>query len=358
MDAQRTAHDQPDDDGGAFAAIVARIDLADADESTTAPVVENQPITEQAPDSSAPIDQSSAGPVEPAPEAGSAAADEPELVVPPEPEPETSKITTRAASAFAHLVWLAVAAGLFGQIVGWSAMFGQNVASYLISATLGATFEFVMVAASSRGLVDIGRNRDSWQPVVFLAIGTACAAMAVWMILTHFNAPLPQFGLSAHDARSIGWAAAACAALGYVAHIVVHLPDELANRTAQKEWRAEAKRVQREIDERNRRRLADRDEFERRQMAAQLAAATPQQPTASQPDPDSEPESASRPVKAKPAAKSKAKSPTKGRAFDQNTARERLGGEFDRLGPAEINRRMAALGYDTVNPSTIRRWRR
>lgn len=255
------------------------------------PVQEPEPQPEPAPEPE-PEPERTPDPA-PAP-APTGQASGPELVVPPEPELTTSAITTRAASAFAHLVWLAVAAGLFGQVVGWSAIFGHNAASYLISATLGATFEFVMVAASSRGLVDIGRNRPVWQPLVFLGIGTACAAMAVWMILTHFTGPLPQFNLSAHDARSIGYAAAACAALGYLAHIVVHLPDELANRTAVQAWQEEAARVRAEIDERNRRRLAERDEFERQQMAARLNAIAPAA-TAEPGEPAPEPSTSAKP---------------------------------------------------------------
>lgn len=278
---------------------------------------------------------------------------EPELTVPDQPTPRTSAITRHAARAFAHLVWLAVAAGLLGQIVGWTAVFGQSIPGYVIACTLGAALEFLMITGSSRGLRGIGDGEGWVWPVLFLSIGTACAAIAVVMIRMHFAGPLPQFGLTEHDATSIGWAAAACAVLGYIAHVLVHLPDELANRKAFEAWKTEAARVQDEIDTRARRRLAIRDEVERRQLHA---AANSKPESASNPvDQPVEPAKPANQVKpatsaAKTSKKKSSRRPTK--AIAVAFARE-----HGITTAPELRDEMVKAGWtDSVSPQTWRNW--
>lgn len=278
---------------------------------------------------------------------------EPELTVPDQPTPTTSAITRHAARAFAHLVWLAVAAGLLGQIVGWTAVFGQSIPGYVIACTLGAALEFLMITGSSRGLRGIGDGEGWVWPVLFLSIGTACAVIAVVMIRMHFAGPLPQFGLTEHDATSIGWAAAACAVLGYIAHVLVHLPDELANRKVFEAWKVEADRVQDEIDTRARRRLALRDEAERRQLEA-VVPSEPEPARNPVTEPVDEPTEPAKPAKPKTSAaktsKTKPTKPTK--AIAVAFARE-----HGITSAPELRDAMVAAGWTaSVSDQTWRNW--
>lgn len=191
----------------------------------------------------------------------------PELVVPPEPVLNTSALVTWWAKAFPHLVWLSVIAGLVGQIYGWTETFGGGLIAVAVAVVLGGTFEFIMVAASSRGLRDIGRNRSPWQAAAFLVAGTACAGMAFWMNLHHFTGTLALAGV----------AAAAATAIGYLAHVAVHFFDELDNRRELAAWEKKRDRIAAEIAAREAKVRAEHDAYQtelRKARAEELKART------------------------------------------------------------------------------------
>ena len=280
----------------------------------------------------------------------------PELTEPPRPKLKTSRLLQRWANAFPHLIWLSVIAGLLGQVYGWTIEFafaGPYVA-VAVAVTLGGTFEFIMVAASSRGLRDIGLNRPMWQCVAFLAVGTACAGLAFWMCLHHFDGSL----------MTVGQAAAAATAIGYLAHVKSHLFDELDNRRLVAEWERECERVRAEIQARHERARAEHDAYQaqvRKARLQSLQAETRRAARAADAAGDEE-EQQQQQRQARRQHRRAASLPEEpdqsgGRKLTREVALETLGEDFWNLGPAEINRRMSELGYQKVDPSTIRRWR-
>ncbi|MFS8532679.1 hypothetical protein [Sphaerobacter thermophilus] len=278
----------------------------------------------------------------------------PELTEPPRPKLKTSRLLQRWANAFPHLIWLSVIAGLLGQVYGWTIEFafaGPYVA-VAVAVTLGGTFEFIMVAASSRGLRDIGLNRPMWQCVAFLAVGTACAGLAFWMCLHHFNGSL----------MTVGQAAAAATAIGYLAHVKSHLFDELDNRRLVAEWERECERVRAEIQARHERARAEHDAYQaqvRKARLQSLQAETRRAARAADAADDEEEQQQRQARRQHRRAASLPEEPDQsgGRKLTREVALETLGEDFWKLGPAEINRRMSELGYQKVDPSTIRRWR-
>src|SRR5690606_24514674 len=209
-----------------------------------------------------------------------------------------------------------------------------------------------MVAASSRGLRDIGLNRPMWQCVAFLAVGTACAGLAFWMCLHHFNGSL----------MTVGQAAAAATAIGYLAHVKSHLFDELDNRRLVAEWERECERVRAEIQARHERARAEHDAYQaqvRKARLQSLQAETRRAARAADAADDEEEQQQRQARRQHRRAASLPEEPDQsgGRKLTREVALETLGEDFWKLGPAEINRRMSELGYQKVDPSTIRRWR-
>lgn len=261
------AADDPDDNhkfDETFEALTAQ--LADLDvDLTTEPGVPDPPAATAAastpPSASVPSlhqERTAAPPAPPSPantEKATTLPDieaPPELVIPPEPEVETSVMVNWWANAFPHLVWLSVVSGLVGQIYGWTETFGGGLVAIAVACVLGGTFEFIMVAASSRGLRDIGRGRPIWQALAFLTAGTSCMAMAFWMNLHHFTGALELAGM----------AAAASTAIGYTAHVAVHLFDELDNRAKRAAWQKECDRITAEIRAREEKTRAEHDAYQ------------------------------------------------------------------------------------------------
>lgn len=312
----------------------APIDVVDQDAPETASDAEPEPVVADP--------QPERKPEPPAQEA-------PELVRPNKPEPDRDDALQRFATWFSKLVWLAVAAGLGGQVVGWADVFGGTIPGYIVAVVVGGVFEYVMVAASSRGMVDLGDGYSKWQVAVFLAIGTVCAAFAVAMILVHFTAgPLPELGLTEHQAASTGVAAAGAAALGYCAHLASHFPVELANRRRLRAWEAADKQWCDEEKQRQQRRRALHDEVE----AQRLRAAVPTTPA--QPAADPEPVPAPKP-KPKPKPKSKAKATGKSAGGTSRKPSKADAVAFARdhgitTGP-ELRDAMRDAGWDTTAPS-------
>lgn len=164
----------------------------------------------------------------------------PDLAVPPMPKPHESKGLDRWSNAMPYLVWVSVAAGLLGQFVGWTEIFGGGAIAMIIAGLLGGVFEFFMVSGSARGLKALGRGRSWWQVAAFMLVGTACAGLAFYMNLNHFSGELALAGK----------ASAACTLLGYSAHVFGHLFDKLEDRREFLAWKAEAERVKKLIAER------------------------------------------------------------------------------------------------------------
>lgn len=164
-----------------------------------------------------------------------------DLVVPPPPERSNKGVVARWASAFPHIVWLSVIAGLAGQIWGFAQLFGGGQPTpfaWIVAAALGGTFEFMMVACSSRGLRAIGLNRKAYEYIPFLVLGTAAAAFAAYMNLQHFSGWL-------------GLAAGAVSLLGYCAHVFSHLYDEVEHCRELRQWQAVKAEIEDEIKARD-----------------------------------------------------------------------------------------------------------
>lgn len=237
---------------------------SDSGKATT-PVEPNEPnekapaVGKREPESMAAVPQAQPG-TQPTPTPQVQAP--PPLTVPSKPQRKTSPLVEWWATAFPQLIWLAVIAGLTGQIFGWTKEFGGTPIAIGVAVVLGGTFEFIMVAASSRGLRDIGEGRPIWQAVIFLAAGTACAGLAVYMALSHFTGNLEMAGR----------AAAAATAIGYLAHVFTHLFDELDNRSTLLRWQQRRDEIQQEIDAREAAARAAHDAMQRESLQSHTEA--------------------------------------------------------------------------------------
>lgn len=345
MDAQPTAHDQPDDDG-TFAAIVARLDF-DADDPTTTPTSpghqpESAEPAKSAPDSSA----AGEGDTKSGTKVRAALADwisaraatlrtRPPKARKTRKDEDDEPITT---GAFATVMALTVAVAALAFALSFD-MMRTAAMRYGWSPEMAALFP-VLVDVGTVGGVLMGAisTHRIYRTTGHQLVVATLAASVLFNLVGHDIRGGAAAGLPAHWSWS-----GTCAAV--LVPVLLALFVHAAGR-AVRTW-TEQRRIakQNEIDERNRRQRAER---ERRQTVSVAPQPAPQ------PETEKEPAPAPKPA-AKPRKKSTGKS---GRSFDQETARRELGDEFDRLGPSEINKRMAARGYDTVNPSTIRRWRR
>jgi hypothetical protein len=271
----------------------------------------------------------------------------PELVVPERPVRAKSMIDW-CATAFPHLVWLSVVAGLLGQVYGWSKVFGGGPVGWVVAGVFGGVFEFIMVAASSKGLKDLGLGRSPAQVAAFLAVGTACAALAFGMNLTHFTGALKMAGI----------AAAAATALGYLAHVGVHWFEELDNRRALAVWKTKADKIEREIKAREERIRAEHEDFQTKQRELrirQLEAYTPMPSSVPVETPAAEPQ----PTTTKPVTKTggrvTAKKPGKPE-LDRVTALDWVQRSAPDAGPAAVRQHFTAKGFEVPTDRTLRRW--
>lgn len=269
----------------------------------------------------------------------------PELVVPPKPQRPDSGVVNWWAKAFPHIVWLSVIAGLAGQIFGFAEFFGGGPVAWIIASVLGGTFEFMMVACSSRGLRAIGLGRSWREFTPFLLLGTAAAGFAAYMNVNHF-------------AGWLGLAAGTVSLLGYAAHVFSHLYEELEHRKDLAEWEAEKAKVEAEIKARA---DADRAEYDayraeiaqhRRDVTRKLATASAPSPAPAQPAPaDTD--------SAKPASKTSgrptAKKPGKPE-LDRATALDWVATSAPDAGPAAVRQHFTAKGFEVPTDRTLRRW--
>ncbi|MGM0724186.1 MAG: hypothetical protein ACQEXM_26975 [Actinomycetota bacterium] len=290
------AHDEARSGSGAVVALLAagprseseQGGVAHDDGSTTTPplALARQPEA-PAPDTEASTDASPApAPPQPAPGPTSAAAPTqqaptepaatpgtddnkessavptpPALTIPDPPFRPDNGVVNWWAKAFPHVVWLSVVSGLAGQVYGFAEMFGSTPGAWIAAAVLGGTFEFMMVACSSRGLRAIGLGRAWTEVVPFLLIGTIAAALACLMNVTHFELWL-------------GIAAGTVSGLGYAAHVFSHLYDELEHRALLIAWRIEKAKIEQEIERRTRREHREYEErlalMKRREQESEL----------------------------------------------------------------------------------------
>lgn len=269
----------------------------------------------------------------------------PELVVPLKPQRPESGVVNWWAKAFPHIVWLSVIAGLAGQIFGFAEFFGGGAVAWIIASVLGGTFEFMMVACSSRGLRAIGLGRSWREFTPFLLLGTAAAGFAAYMNVNHF-------------AGWLGLAAGTVSLLGYAAHVFSHLYEELEHRKDLAEWEAEKAKVEAEIKARA---DADRAEYDayraeiaqhRRDVTRKLATASAPSPAPAQPAPaDTD--------SAKPASKTSgrptAKKPGKPE-LDRATALDWVATSAPDAGPAAVRQHFTAKGFEVPTDRTLRRW--
>jgi hypothetical protein len=254
------------------------------------------------------------------------------------------------AEAFPHIVWLSVVAGLTGQIFGFAEFFGGTKIAWAIAAVLGGTFEFMMVACSSRGLRAIGLGRGRWECAPFLLLGTAAAGFAAYMNVNHF-------------AGWLGLAAGTVSLLGYFAHVFAHLYEELEHREQLQTWEQEKEAIEAEIKTRA---AADRAEYDdyradlvaqRKDLARQRAE---DQATAAEPDPPAEDTTKShRRAPAKPGGKpGEKRHPT--RVLGMRDRREQalqLGVSQRASTPAKLRAEMQAAGLKLPSSdTTLENW--
>lgn len=330
MDSAGIRTPEPDDIDLEFTAIVANIDLlAATPASCLGPAQEPAAPTEApAPSPPPPPERTWEPPPKP-----------PELVVPPKPDrPQTGGVVNWWAKAFPHIVWLSVFAGLSGQVFGFAEFFGGTKLAWVIALALGGTFEFMMVACSSRGLRAIGLDRGWSEYLPFLILGTAAAGFAAYMNLNHFDGWL-------------GLAAATVSMLGYTAHVTAHLFDELEHRTALKEWEDQKDEIEAEIKARADAERAEYDHY-RSQLAKQRSRdlTTP-------PEPTSAPKATTSPA-AKATPKTTTGRPTSNAGGKISKADAiRIGIDQGAHTPAKLKAAIKADGYKLpASPSTIENW--
>lgn len=224
--------------------------------------------------------------------------------------------------------WIAILTGAIGQVIFFGSLFDLGIGGYIAAAIIATTAETVMVSAGDTALHlrAEGRRGTQWAP--FLVISVIAATAASGMNLGHWW----------HENVSMAVLFGGIAFLGYLLH-VVHGFGEGTQYLAEKA-KYDAAVAELEAAERAEIEQAHREQ-QRQRRAAELAAATA--------------EPAPAPVKTSKPDKPKARGRRK---FDREVAHRELGEEFWTLGPAEINRRMTDAGYEPVNPTTIRRWRK
>jgi hypothetical protein len=264
----------------------------------------------------------------------------PELVVPPKPERPDDGVVNWWAKVFPHIVWLSVLAGLTGQVFGFAEFFGGTWIAWIIAVVLGGTFEFMMVACSSRGLRAIGLGRTWKEFTPFLLLGTAAAGFAAYMNMNHFSGWL-------------GLAAATVSMLGYSAHVFSHLYDELEHRKALGEWVSEKAEIESEIKARADAERAEYDRY-RSQVAEQrtrnLASSAPPQ------------QLADRPLASPPAAKAAAKPAERKRTsrIGGRVSKDeaiRIGVEQNAETPAKLRDALTSAGHKLpASTTTIENW--
>lgn len=268
----------------------------------------------------------------------------PELVIPPKPHRPETGVVNWWAKAFPHIVWLSVIAGLAGQIFGFAEFFGGTAIAWTIAVVLGGTFEFMMVACSSRGLRAIGLNRSRKEVAPFLLLGTAAAGFAAYMNVNHFEGWL-------------GLAAGVVSGLGYAAHVFSHLYEELEHRKEFKNWEREKIAVQREIKERAARERMRYETFqaelaEQRREATRRAVKPPMAITSGTSTP---PPALPRSSTANPTTSKKSGSKTPGKATKDEAVR--IGVEQKAATPARLRDALLAAGYALPSSSTtVENW--
>ncbi|MBP2371349.1 hypothetical protein [Pseudonocardia parietis] len=186
----------------------------------------------------------------------------PQLAIPPPPVRPDGGVINWWSNAFPHVVWLSVVSGFAGQVYGFGTLFGGTIGAWTVAVALGGTFEFMMVACSSRGLRAIGLGRSWTEFIPFLLIGTMAAALACAMNVTHFPGWL-------------GIAAGTVSALGYAAHVFSHLYDELAHRAEFNAWLLEKAKIELEIERQVRAERRQYESYLDRQTRLQQEAAQP-----------------------------------------------------------------------------------
>jgi hypothetical protein len=264
----------------------------------------------------------------------------PELVVPPKPDRPETGVVNWWAKVFPHIVWLSVLAGLTGQVFGFAEFFGGTAIAWVIAVVLGGTFEFMMVACSSRGLRAIGLGRTWREFTPFLFLGTGAASFAAYMNLNHFEGWL-------------GMAAATVSMLGYSAHVFSHLYDELEHRKQLHEWEIDKAEIEAEIKTRAEAERAEYDAY-RSQVAEQrtrgLAAGAPT------PRPADPPRQHTSPA-AKATAKAANAKPSRGGGKPSKDEAVRIGVERNAATPAKLRDALIAAGYKLpASSSTIENW--
>ena len=334
------AGDQPDDQ--MFEAITAH--LTDLDTSPIDPPAEQTEADEPAEPPAAPETPAPAPTTDYDRQRPPAPAPEPAPQLAPSPAAQSAPTATAAPRrprpqappapdywgrhGLVAVYWIAILTGAIGQVIFFGSLFDLGIGGYIAAAIIATTAETVMVSAGDTALHlrSRGRRRPQWVP--FLLISVIAATAASGMNLGHW------WGENISMAVLFG----GIAFLGYLLHVVHGFgegTEYLAEKAKYDAAVAELKAAERaEIEQANR-------EQQRQRRAAELAAATTK--------PTPAPAKTSKPDKPKSRGK---------RKFDREVAHRELGEEFWTLGPAEINRRMADAGYEPVNPTTIRRWRK
>lgn len=346
MDAVSARNPDPDD---AFNAVVAGLDEASLEAGAAAcelPLDESPPAGRLTPAASPQL-QPVRRPEAPIPATRpamevTAPPKPPELRIPPQPQRNTDGVVNWWARAFPHIVWLSVAAGLAGQVFGFAEFFGGGAVAWVVACLLGGTFEFMMVACSSRGLRAIGLARSRREVAPFLVLGTLAAGFAAFMNVQHF-------------AGWLGMAAGAVSLLGYFAHVFSHLYDELDYRTVLTAWKREKAAVEAQLRSREDAERAEYDAYQaelsrqRRRMLADVVSPKPV------PEPVAEPVK-NTPAQVRPARKVSATKPTGPVRATKDDA-IRMGVETGANTPAVLRGKLVRAGYTLPSSSTtIENW--